>query len=188
MTDDIQVIPATSPEWAEWLAAVAHDFYHTAAYHRFSQACGEGEAFLAIYGDRAKFVAWPYLLRRVADSAGLESSRFTDVTSVYGYPGPLVCNCADDGVFLASAWEALVKVWRKQDVVTVFTRFHPVLENHQWLSGFCLTSCGNSNVPEAGLDLWPNHLDRPDAFRHENLRDTRRFFVRRSPEVVVLDS
>ena len=149
------MIPATSPEWADRLAAVAHDFYHTADYHRFSQACGEGEAFLAVYGDRAKFVAWPYLLRHVADSAGLEGSTFTDVTSVYGYPGPLVCNAADDGVFLTSAWEALVDLWRQQKVVTVFTRFHPVLANHQWLSSLRspkpLTSYENSDFPEAGL-------------------------------------
>ena len=91
----------------------------------------------------------------MADSAGLEGSTFTDVASVYGYPGPLVCNAADDGVFLARAWEALVDLWRQQKVVTVFTRFHPLLANHQWLSSFCPprppTSCENSDFPEAGL-------------------------------------
>jgi GNAT acetyltransferase-like protein len=153
----MHVIPATSPEWADRLAAVPHDFYHTAEYHLFSQTCGEGEAFLAVYGDRAKFVAWPYLLRQVSDSVGLEGSTFTDVTSVYGYPGPIVCNAVDDGVFLTLAWEAFVDLWRQQRVVTVFTRFHPVLANHQWLSRFCpprpMTSGENPDLPEAGLVL-----------------------------------
>ena len=100
------------------------------AYHLYLD---EGEAFLAIYGDRAKFVAWPYLLRPVSESAGLENSTFTDVASVYGYPGPLACIGADDDEFLCRAWDAINDLWRRQQVVAVFTRFHPLLENHRWL-------------------------------------------------------
>jgi hypothetical protein len=153
--DEVHLIPAASPEWAEWLAGVPHDFYHTATYHLFSQHSGEGQGFLAVYGDRERFVAWPYLLRHVADSAGLENSTVNDVASVYGYPGPLVCNCADDPSFLARAWDAVVDVWRQQRVVTVFTRFHPVLENHRWLSDLCppvpSTSHGICCGPQNGL-------------------------------------
>jgi hypothetical protein len=178
-SDALHLIPAASPEWPERLDAVPHDFYHTAAYHLFSQNCGEGEAFLATYGDRTKFVAWPYLLRRVADSAGLENSTVTDVASVYGYPGPLVYNAAADPLFLARAWDALVAVWRSQKVVAVFTRFHPVLENHRWLRSLCppapSTRCGPCAGPERGLvpsgQTVSIDLQVPES---ENLRDCQR--------------
>jgi hypothetical protein len=176
LPDHVQLIKATSPEWSERLAAIPHDFYHTAAYHLFSEDCGEGEPFLAVYGDRTKFVAWPYLLRRVADCAGLESSKFTDVASVYGYPGPVVCNCAEDEAFLVRAWHALVDVWRKQDVVTVFTRFHPLLENHRWLSVVRSltpsTSLGNCVGPESGLVASGQTVSVDlTVSDHKNLRD-----------------
>ncbi len=133
MSHDLGIIAATSPEWSDWLASVPHDFYHTAGYHHLAQQSGEGEAFLAIYGDRCQFLAWPHLLRPVSECAGLEDSTFYDVASVYGYPGPIVHNALGDEAFLARAWGALVEWWRSQHVVAVFTRFHPLLENHVWL-------------------------------------------------------
>ena len=74
-------------QWDEQLRYVDHDFYHTAAYHQFSEEQGEGKAFLAVYreGDNRRLL-WPYLLRRID---GLGSGGYFDVTSVYGYPGPL---------------------------------------------------------------------------------------------------
>jgi hypothetical protein len=131
----IRVIRATSPEWDRWLDRAAHDVFHTAAYHRFSQERGEGEAFLAVYGRPEKFLAFPYLLRRVAECEGLEDSLWYDISSVYGYPGPVASGVGSDESFLRCAWNALVDLWRQQQAVTVFSRFHPLLENHLWLSG-----------------------------------------------------
>lgn len=130
---DLRIIAVTSPEWADWLVTVPHDFYHTAAYHHLAQQCGEGEAFLAVYGDRRQFLAWPHLRRPVSECAGLEDSTFYDVGSVYGYPGPLLHNAPGDEDFLERAWTALIETWRSQRVVAAFTRFHPLLENHVWL-------------------------------------------------------
>jgi len=127
---DLRIIAATSPEWADWLSTVPHDFYHTGAYHHLAQQCGEGEALLAVYGDRRQFLAWPYLRRPVLECAGLEDSTLYDVGSVYGYPGPILHNALDDGAFVGRAWTALIESWRSQRVVAAFTRFHPLLENH----------------------------------------------------------
>jgi carbamoyl-phosphate synthase large subunit len=129
---DLRIIAATSAEWADWLAVARHDFYHTAAYHLLGQQCGEGEALLAVYGDRCRFLAWPHLRRPVSECAGLEDSTFYDVGSVYGYPGPILHNAAGADTFLERAWTALVEWWRSQRVVSVFTRCHPFQENQFW--------------------------------------------------------
>ena len=89
VSHDLRLLSTATPEWDVWLSRVPHDFYHTAGYHRLAEACGEGRAFLAVYGDEGRFLAWPYLLRPVSTCAGLEESQHTDVGSVYGYPGPL---------------------------------------------------------------------------------------------------
>ena len=127
----LSLFPANSPNWGALLERTEHDFFHTAAYHQFSQESGEGEGWLAVYGDGDRFFAWPYLLRRIenADVGGL--SRARDVTSAYGYIGPLAYGCSEDDAFLGEAWNALVRSWRNQGVVSVFTRFHPLLHNHR---------------------------------------------------------
>ena len=126
-----QLLEACSPEWDEYLSRVPHDFFQTAKYHAFS-AAGDDQAWLLLYGSRDKFVAWPYLLQPISGISGFYT-QFRDVTSVYGYSGPVVYNCREDESFLVNAWEACVEVWRAQMAVSVFTRFNPILGNQAWL-------------------------------------------------------
>jgi hypothetical protein len=74
------------------------------------------------------------LLRQVSEVDNLAGSGLTDVTSVYGYPGPLAWGCAPGDPFLARAWSEVLSVWRHQGAVSAFTRFHPLLGNATLLS------------------------------------------------------
>jgi CelD/BcsL family acetyltransferase involved in cellulose biosynthesis len=60
---------------------------------------------------------------------GLEWSRATDVHSVYGYPGPLAWGVSAGDPFVEHAVRLIVETWRSQGAVSVFTRFHPLLDN-----------------------------------------------------------
>lgn len=131
ITASAQLVRACSPEWEEYLSRAPHDFFQTAKYHAFS-AAANSEAWLLLCGNRDKFVAWPYLLEPISGTAGLER-QFRDVTSVYGYSGPVLYNCRQDEEFLVNAWEACVDAWRAQMAVSVFTRFNPILGNVAWL-------------------------------------------------------
>ena len=127
MPETLHLLPAAHDrEWTRWLEPVPHDFYHTAAYHQFSEESGEGEAFLAVYGSPDHYLAWPYLLRPIE-----QAPAWRDVTSVYGYAGPLLAGPPDE-TFLGRAHDALTALWRSQHAVSGFTRFHPLLENHRW--------------------------------------------------------
>jgi len=86
-----------------------------------------------VIGDRDCGLAWPYLLRRVAEVEGLEGCDAADVTSVYGYSGPLAWGCEPGAEFFEAAWRELVGMWRSQGVVAAFTRFHPLLGNAAWI-------------------------------------------------------
>ena len=125
-------------QWEEQLRFVDHDFYHSSAFHLFSQEQGEGEAFLAIYkeGDRRRLL-WPYLLRPIE---GLGGEGYFDVTSVYGYPGPLGLGCEGDEPFLQRAYDSICELWKTQRVVAAFTRLHPLVGNHRLLPQRCRAS------------------------------------------------
>jgi len=108
--------------WCEALATVRHDFYHEASYHAFCEKRGDGTAYLAVYREGNHVFVWPDLVRLIE---GLAS--YCDVTSVYGYPGPLASNPSPE--FIGKGLAALRRAWRAQNVVSVFSRLHPLLEN-----------------------------------------------------------
>jgi hypothetical protein len=127
------LIPSNSPEWCTYLGRTRHDFFHKAEFHQVAESFGGGQAWLAVYGSGDKFVAWPYLLQDIEGCDTASGRKFHDITSIYGYAGPVACGCEHDGVFLHSAWNAVLETWCSQNVVSAFTRFHPVLGNHRWL-------------------------------------------------------
>jgi hypothetical protein len=132
----IELLEPEDAGWDDRLRHVAHDVYHGAGYHRYSVASGAARALLVVVGDAGRGLAWPYLLRPVAAIGGLEGSDAMDVTSVYGYPGPLAWGCRPGDPFLEHAWTAICDVWRSQGVVSVFTRFHPILANVEFVRSF----------------------------------------------------
>jgi hypothetical protein len=148
-------------EWNAWMNRVPHDFYHRAEYHLLAEQRGEGCAFLAVYGDPSGFVAWPYLLIRLSSMPGLEFTDRCDVTSVYGYPGPLRHGCRTGGPYLEQAFKAVCELWRRQKVVSAFSRANPLLGNVELLETFGeLIPCGQTVSVNLDIPLeqsWANY-------------------------------
>lgn len=122
------------PDDAAWDAALAghpHDVYHTAGFHRVAEAAGEGAARLIVVGTAERGLAWPCLVRPIPEARIRLGTDATDVSSVYGYPGPVAWGCAPGDPFLADAWHAVIGAWRSLYAIAAFTRFHPVLGNAQ---------------------------------------------------------
>jgi len=71
-------------------------------------------------------------IRAEGDERLVERGR-TDVTSVYGYAGPLALRMRGDPACGTRAWAAVRLNWLRQVAVTAFTRFHPSLSNQRWL-------------------------------------------------------
>lgn len=120
-----KILRADDAGWDAWLARAPHDFYHSAAYHAFAQRMGEGSAYLAVYGTPQQFLAWPYLVNAVSGSDR------KDASSVYGYAGPVGIGLKDTE-FRARAWDAMRAAWAQQRLVSLFTRFHPILDNQRY--------------------------------------------------------
>lgn len=158
MADIVRVLSASDPEWDRWLADAPHDFYHLASYHRFSERVGEGKAEMVVYGTPERFIAWPYLICDIDET-------HQDSNSVYGYTGP-TGRGLDDDTFRDKAWQALLDVWRDRNLVTLFTRFHPLLENDRYCDGF------SGSIPTPGGEIL--HLGRSVSIDLTDDRVTRR--------------
>ena len=129
----VKFIPSSSPEWNARLARTSHDFFHTSNYHQLSEFFGQGKAWLSVYGNEEKFLVWPIILQEVTNPGAASPGPLTDITSVYGYTGPTTCRCEHDKTFLRAAWNALRELWSSHNVVSAFTRFHPLLGNQNYL-------------------------------------------------------
>ena len=126
--------------WEALLHGTRHDIFHTAGYQRFAAGIDHGDAYLAYVGNDERGLAWPYVLRRVADVCGLGDSVHRDVGSFHGYTGPVLWGLEPDDPFIADAVEHVRAIWREQGAVSAFTRFHPVLANADFATRLSTTS------------------------------------------------
>jgi hypothetical protein len=143
MSTEVQIAQASDSRWNDLLKLVPHDIYHTREYHITSSlsvgecpinlAPAEAEhsaqqSFLFSYQKDGMVFVFPYVQRTLEDILGYEGRSYFDVTSVYGYGGPLATpNVSQE--FLRAAWGELLSVWKERGVISAFTRFHPLLQN-----------------------------------------------------------
>jgi GNAT acetyltransferase-like protein len=125
----IHVLRTDDPRWDDWLDRTNDDIYHRSGYHRFHERTAAASARLVVIEQGAQALMWPYLERQVSQVPELSDVSAIDLDSVHGYPGPLYIGTRPTDAFLAMAWRALEAHWREQGVVSVFTRFHPLLGN-----------------------------------------------------------
>ena len=147
----VDIVRPDDPAWEAWLERTARDVFHTAGYHAYSEDSGEGEARLIVVHEGDRGLAWPYLIREVGSGTTRSGRPITDITSVYGYAGPLAWGCQTGEPFIADAWREIQETWRAQGAITAFTRFHPLLGNAALAAGLRVHG-SDPNHPEPIVD------------------------------------
>jgi hypothetical protein len=126
--------------WGELLDRLPHDIFHRPEYHLLSGLGHQGSPYLFSYReDDGGLFLWPYLMRPIA------GTEYSDVSSVYGYAGPLATGGEE---FARRAWQALLDSWRLQGVVSAFTRFHPLIGNAELFSNMRCESAAEGLISE----------------------------------------
>ncbi len=98
-----------------------HDFYHTYDYHHISKKEDE-HPILFSYTEGDVVIVIPFLKRAIPNTD------YFDLTSVYGYAGPLSSNV--DSSFDTSKFKKALDNWLKDEkIIAVFSRLHPYLEH-----------------------------------------------------------
>jgi hypothetical protein len=117
-------ITPDDPRWLETLERVTHDVYHLPEYSQVAarHECGTPVAFYAEHGSQQLLI--PLLVRDIPRSNG--AAAWKDVTSPYGYPGPLATEPDNYGA-LWSCLEAFAPVATRHRIVSGFLRLHPIL-------------------------------------------------------------
>lgn len=114
-----------------------YDFYHLPSYHALAEEFGEGKAHLFVYSEESYTITVPLLLRSVGEVPGLTHSGegWRDATSVYGYAGPIASHTDIPAMVLRNFHGTLYEHLKERNVVSVFSRLHPLVDQKWMLSG-----------------------------------------------------
>lgn len=117
-----EFLPPDSPVWQHFLSSHRHDFYHTPQYLALSSNEESGEP-LAFYAqlDGVKFLL-PLLKRQIPGGG----ERDFDLSSPYGYPGPLFSTPVS-GAELKKFYTLFQDRSREAGFVSAFLRSHPII-------------------------------------------------------------
>lgn len=135
-----------SARWSELLTLVRHDVYHLPSYLTFAsrhQDRGDPALFAAEEGGGCFLV--PLIIREIPRANAGAGPQLYDATSPRGYPGPLIA-ALSDATFADRAIAALAGSLRERQIISVFSRLHPLL-----------------SVPEAALQRAGAIVDHGDS-------------------------
>ncbi len=119
------------------------DVYFTYNYFVPFKNNGDGEPILYCFGCDHGKVAYPFMLRDIAECENLkgeiEKDAFFDISSAYGYGGPLY-DCRTGTGNLLELKKAFFKAFsnycEKENIISQFDRFHPLIKNHDFFKGY----------------------------------------------------
>jgi hypothetical protein len=117
-------------QWTYYIQqCLGYDFYHTWSYHALNS---EGEPMLFVYREGDAFIAFPLIKRKI------ENSPYYDLTSAYGYCGPISNMRSEDlsEVFLNNFKNAFLDYLKSGNFISVFSRLNPFLNQKTLLERF----------------------------------------------------
>jgi len=145
--------------------AYQYDVYDLPAYQALAEDRGDGKAHFFVYTGDDYFVAVPLLLRP------LETQGWMDATSVYGYAGPIASHDALPERVIQQFGIELHSALSDMQVVTVFSRLHPLMHQRPLLGG--LGECRRLGYTIAvDLTLPPDEQWR--GYRENHRRDIKK--------------
>ena len=132
-----------------------YDFYHLAEYHKLEQT---GQPLLLYYSSKNISLAVPFVLRHI------EGTKYNDLTSVYGYAGPLSNQENPDEQAVKNFHKNLLHFFDINNIVSVFSRLHPLFNNQEFLlSGLGEVVDSNQTV---GIDLSLPEREQKRQYAH----------------------
>ena len=121
-------------EWNEIVKSFKDwDVYYLFEYANSFSIHGDGEPLLLYFEENNKRMCYQIIKRNLSKDSrfeGLIEDKYHDITITYGYGGPLT-----DGNFNKDEQELylndLNNYCKENNIVSLFFRFHPLLENHK---------------------------------------------------------
>lgn len=169
-----------SRHWTRCIQSMRHDIYHKPDYHRLSED-NDKTAYLFHYREGAFSIAVPLLLRRIEDVT--YPCEWLDATSVYGYAGPIASHASLPRPVIDGFHSALQQALRERNVISVFSRLHPFIDQRPLLQG--LGECQTIGKT-VFIDLQAPSSEQWRVYRANHKRDIKR--LKRLGAVVIKDN
>lgn len=156
---EFEVIERNNPKWDEIVKkSLIYDFHHTSFYHKIDNDF-RSVLFYAEWG--GYFMAFPLVIRPI------ENTDWFDMTSVYGYCGFVsnknIIELNDD---LRTFFINQFKIYcEKNNIVSVFSRLHPIVEQKAIFSNFGTVVDLNKTV---AIDLRLSPEEQRAQYRKSN--------------------
>ncbi|WP_316753544.1 GNAT family N-acetyltransferase [Pedobacter gandavensis] len=109
-------------DWKYYVGnSLQHDFYHTWHYHSMDMM---GEPLLFVYEEGGNYLAFPLIKREIP------GEEYFDLTSVYGYTGPISNQRFKvlSPLFLENFRISFLEFLNEEKIVSVFSRLHPFFD------------------------------------------------------------
>ena len=120
--------------WEDLLTKLPHsDIYFSPKYYRLAEENGEGQARCFVFRHQGHLALYPFLINSV-NRLGISTlqDEYWDIQGAYGYNGVLTSQ--DSSEFRRSFYEHFDAYCRLHNIIAEFTRFHPLLQSHNFSS------------------------------------------------------
>lgn len=157
--NEFAVIEVNDSRWSEIvIKSKQFDFYHSQSYHLLEK--GNRPVLLAAIFDD-DFIALPLIVRKIP------STSFSDCTSVYGYCGPISNLNFEDIPSEKNIYfkEQLLVFFESNQIVSVFSRLHPLIATDNFFNDFGSIKYINKTV---AIDLRQTLEEQRAQFRKSN--------------------
>jgi hypothetical protein len=117
------------------------DIYFKSSYLFLCSLHGKGEPMLFYSEEKQSKICLVALKNDISDSIKfknlIKKNEFYDLSTPYGYGGFLVENEEKNHKFLDDFFAKFNEYCQNNNIVSLFLRFHPLLENHKKIKNFC---------------------------------------------------
>lgn len=119
-----------------------YDIYYLHEYVAPFKIISNSELFLIHFKNNDSEICYVVEKNDIADfgplSNALEKNKVFDISTPYGYGGPLVKNIDEKNTFIQKEFFDNLSKWaQKENIVSQFIRFHPLLQNHKYVHQIC---------------------------------------------------
>ncbi|MCX2452206.1 GNAT family N-acetyltransferase [Pedobacter sp. PLR] len=170
-------------DWKYYVGnSLQHDFYHSWHYHSMELAA---EPLLFVYEEGENYLALPLIKREIP------GEEYSDLTSVYGYTGPISNQkfCTLSTLFLENFRLSFLEYLKEEKIVSVFSRLHPFFDQ-----SLPISKLGgiHANGKTVAIDLTLSIQDQRKKYHsrlRSNISQLRRkgYIVRESDSIADID-
>ncbi len=150
-------------KWREVLSEISiYDTYHTFDYHKLYEPVEGRKACLFYFRYQDHCAALPLLIKE----SQVGYFKYKDATSIYGYSGPITSPTISNNA-LASFYNELAETLKELNLVTLFVRLHPVLNQQMAEPGIGILAPAGKTV---SIDLTLPISEQKKRFRSNHKR------------------